>query len=99
MNFYSLIGENFEHFASSVTFEGVCFQNLLTANAISSGKAWSTIIKLHLAIVLLQLAQKKLPKWLRNICITKKCVFNNLKKITHYYNNGFEEYIYIYNRR
>ena len=35
----------------------------------------------------------------------KKSVFNNLKKITHYYNNGFEEdihnyiytlYIYIY---
>ena len=24
--------------------------------------------------------QKKLPKWLQNICITKKCVFNNLKK-------------------
>ena len=43
--------------------------------------------------------------WLRNICITKKCVFNNLKKITHYYNNGFEEdiyictYIYIYRER
>ena len=31
------------------------------------------------------------------ICITKKCVFNNLKTITHYYNNGFEEDIYIYN--
>ena len=41
-------------------------------------------------------AYEKLPKWLRKICITKKCVFNNLKKITHYYNNGFEENIYIY---
>ena len=39
---------------------------------------------------------KKLPKWLRNICITKKCVFNKSKKITRYYNNGFEEDIYIY---
>ena len=28
--------------------------------------------------------------------VTKKFVFNNLKKITHYYNNGFEEDIYIY---
>ena len=38
-----------------------------------------------------------LPKWLRNICTTKKCVFNNFwKKIAHYYNNGFEEDIYIY---
>ena len=26
--------------------------------------------------------------------ITKKCAFNNLKKITHYYNNGLEEDIY-----
>ena len=26
--------------------------------------------------------------------MTKKCAFNNLKKITHYYNNGFEEDIY-----
>ena len=24
--------------------------------------------------------QKKLPKWLRNICTTKKCVFNNFEK-------------------
>ena len=47
--------------------------------------------------IYIYIAQKKLPKWLRNICITKKCVFNNLKKITHYYNNGFEEDIYIYN--
>ena len=31
------------------------------------------------------LSQKKLPKWLRNVCITKNCVFNNLKRITHYY--------------
>ena len=23
---------------------------------------------------------KKLPKWLRNICTTKKCVFNNFEK-------------------
>ena len=23
--------------------------------------------------------QKKLPKWLRNICTTKKCVFNNFE--------------------
>ena len=38
-------------------------------------------------IIVKLLAQKKLPKWLRNICITKKCVFNNLKKVTHY-NNG-----------
>ena len=43
-----------------------------------------------------RLAQKKLPKWLRHIWITKKCVFNNLKKITLYYNNGFEEDIYVY---
>ena len=41
-------------------------------------------------------SQKKLPKLLRNICVTKACVFNNLKKITDYYNNGFEEDIYIY---
>ena len=34
--------KNFERFASSVTCEGVCFQNLLTTNVISS-KAWSTI--------------------------------------------------------
>ena len=33
------------------------------------------------------LAQKKLPKWLRNICTTKKCIFNNL---------GIYIYIYIY---
>ena len=26
------------------------------------------------------IAQKKLPKWLRNICITEKCVFNNFEK-------------------
>ena len=42
--------------------------------------------------------QKKLPKWVRNICRTKKCAFNNLKNIAHYHYNGFEEkkYIYIY---
>ena len=40
--------KNFEGFASSVTCEGVCFQNLLTTNIMSSSKAWSTI-KLLLA--------------------------------------------------
>ena len=43
-------------------------------------------------------AQKKLPNWLRNICITKKCVFNKLNKITHYHNNRFEEDIYFANQ-
>ena len=40
-----------------------------------------------------------IPKWLRSICTTKKYVFNNFwKRIVHYYyyNNGFEEDIYIY---
>ena len=35
---------------------------------------------------------KKNKKITKNI--TKKCLFNNLKKITHYYNNGLEEDIY-----
>ena len=35
---------------------------------------------------------KKNKKITKNI--TKKCAFNNLKKITHYYNNGLEEDIY-----
>ena len=34
--------------------------------------------------------QKKLPKWLGNICTTKKCVFNNFWKIIA------PLYIYIY---
>ena len=29
------------------------------------------------------LAQKKLPKWLRNICLTKKCVFSDFENIAH----------------
>ena len=29
------------------------------------------------------LAQKKLPKWLRNICKIKKCVFNDFGKKSH----------------
>ena len=32
MKFYSLIDEKFKMFASSVTCEGVCFQNLFLAN-------------------------------------------------------------------
>ena len=36
-------------------------------------------------------ATEMAAKYLHN----KKCVFNNLKKITHYYKNGFEEDIYI----
>ena len=39
-----------QRFASSVTCEGVCFQNLLVS-AISSSNEWSTI-KLLLAIIL-----------------------------------------------
>ena len=42
------------------------------------------------------LAQKKLPKWLRNICLTKKCVFSDFENIAHCCYNGFEEDIYIY---
>ena len=41
----------------------------------------------------------KLPKWLRNICLTKKCVFSDFENIAHCCYNGFEEdiyYIYIY---
>ena len=40
-------------------------------------------------------AQKKLPKWLRNICLTKKCVFSDFENITHCCYNSFEEDIYI----
>ena len=40
--------------------------------------------------------QKKLPKWLRNICLTKKCVFSDFENIAHCCYNGFEEDIYIY---
>ena len=43
--------KNFERYASSVSCEDVCFQNLWTANVISSSKTWSTI-KLLLAVVL-----------------------------------------------
>ena len=32
--------------------------------------------KRHRERIVKSLAQKKLPKWLRNICTTKKCVFN-----------------------
>ena len=46
------------------------------------------------------LAQKKLPKWLRNICLTKKYVFSDFENIAYCCYNGFEEdidiYIYIY---
>ena len=41
------------------------------------------------------LAQKKLPKWLRNICLTKKCVFSDFENIAHCCYNGFEEDIYM----
>ena len=40
--------------------------------------------------------QKTLPKWLRNICLTKKCVFSDFENIAHCCYNGFEEDIYIY---
>ena len=42
--------KNFERFTSSVTCESDCFQSLLTANFISSSKAWC-IIKMVLAII------------------------------------------------
>ena len=34
---------------------------------------------------------------LRNICLTKKCVYSDFENITHCCYNGFEEDIYIYN--
>ena len=34
--------------------------------------------------------------WLRNICLTKKCVFSDFENIAHCCYNGFEEDIYIY---
>ena len=50
----------------------------------------------HYMTVYMTLAQKKLPKWLRNICLTKKCVFSDFENIAHCCYNGFEEDIYIY---
>ena len=40
--------------------------------------------------------EKKLPKWLRNICLTKKYVFSDFENIAHCCYNGFEEDIYTY---
>ena len=38
-------------------------------------------IYIHMYIyICILLAQKKLPKWLRNICQIKKCVFNSFGK-------------------
>ena len=48
-------------------------------------------------IIVKLFAQKKLPKWLRNICITKKCVFNNFEKYrTLLLQRLWRRYIYIY---
>ena len=42
-------------------------------------------------------SKKKLPKWLRNICITKKkCVFNFEKYCTLLLQRLWRKYIYIY---
>ena len=38
------------------------------------------MLYIYYYVVTIYIAQKKLPKWLRNICRTKKCVFNNFEK-------------------
>ena len=48
------------------------------------------------SIIVKLFAQKKLPKWLQNTCLTKKCVFSDFENIAHCCYNGFEEDIYIY---
>ena len=42
------------------------------------------------------LAQKKLPKWLRNICKIKKCVFNDFGKKSHIIKITASKKIYMY---
>ena len=54
---------------------------LLRGRYCNNVRLFSKIIKnTFLYFANISLAHKKLPKWLRNICKIKKCVFNNFGK-------------------
>ena len=62
----------------------------------TNAKQLTSIVSLQSSFAGVKDDQKKRPKWLRNTCTTKKCVFNNFcKRIPNYYNNGFDNRIKI----
>ena len=59
----------------------------------------SIYLSICLSIYDILLAQKKLPKWLRNICLIKKCVFSDFENIApHIVVTTALKKIYIYRR-
>ena len=67
--------------------------------SISISISISIYLSICLSIYDILLAQKKLPKWLRNICLIKKCVFSDFENIApHIVVTTALKKIYIYRR-